>query len=184
MLGLGPQSQLLTHTVLLSLRVAILLSALPRQRSWRGCAQCRCLRWVSRSRTRESLPAQAPDTARQTEASAAHPWAGAKRSLNPVARGSSKGLDKVKPDPPPKPPKPRAPLLPGPGLECLPTSPSPDQGNRGMKRGEEHLQLLPPPPSCRSLSFSLPHHPLPTPLLDLTKHCPKAGFLFRSPHVN
>lgn len=57
-LGLGPQSQLSTHTVLLSLREAVLLSTLPRQRSWRGCAQCACLRWVSRSRTSGSLPAQ------------------------------------------------------------------------------------------------------------------------------
>lgn len=184
MLGLGPQSQLSTHTVLLSLRAAVLLSALPRQKSWRGCAQCGCLRWVSRSRTRGSLPAQAPNTARQTEVSAAHPWAGAKRSFNPVAQGSGKGLDKVKPDPPPKLPKPRPPSYPALDWECLPTSPSPDQGNRGTKRGEEHLQPLPPPSSCRSLSLSLPHHPLPTPLLDLTKHRPKARFLSRSPHVN
>lgn len=62
---------------------------------------------------------QAPNSARQMETFAAHPQAGAKRSLNPVTW--DEGSDVVKPDPPPKPPKPRTPLLPIPAnLSLLP----------------------------------------------------------------
>lgn len=45
---------------------------------------------VSGSRSRGSLSAQAPDTAGHMRAFAVHPWAGAKRILNPVVRGSDK----------------------------------------------------------------------------------------------
>lgn len=98
---------------------------------------------------------------------AAHPQAGAKRSLNPVTWGE--GSDVVKPDRPPKPPKPRTPLLP-------PLSrPPPDQG-REVWKGEKSSSSSSSPcclPSHAGLSLSS------LPSLDHTKLHPKGTFILK-----